>query len=250
MKTLAFLFFLGIYLNTYFSQDTLVDSKGSIFSVKITEIDSNIITYASLDTSIKDLKIIPRSAIIFVKYEGGKIEQLYSSDTLITQSGLIITCKVLEIDQSTLTYFTYRDKFSNLSIISKSDLLLIKLHDGTIQMASQQSGMSPSDYQNLGDSDAKIYYKVGPAVIVSEIILGAGTIFVAPILAGTIIAYSKPKKFDNNINPNNDMLNSNPNYKEGYQKRAYKMKIVTATLSYLAGIVGFIGSAIVSLGFF
>lgn len=249
MKIILILFFLGYSSLICFSQDTLVNSKGFIFSVKITEVDSNIIAYASLDTSIKDQIIVPRDNIIFIKYESGKTEQLYSSDTLITKSGLIITCKVLEIDQSTLTYFTFRDKILGSSVLLKSDLLLIKLHEGTNEIASQQSGMSASDYENLGASDAKVFYKVKPEVIVSEIIMGAGTIFVAPILAGTLIAYIKPTKLENIMNPNNDLLISNPDYKKGYQKTASKKKIFAATLSYFGGIVGFIGAVIISFQF-
>jgi hypothetical protein len=245
MKKCVLLFLLGFFPFVFYAQDTLVNSKGFIFSVKITEVDSNIISYASPDTSNKDQIIVPRASIIFIKYENGKTEQLYSSDTLITKLGLIITCKVLEIDQSTLTYFTFRDKILSPSVLLKSDLLLIKLHDGTNELASQQSGMSASDYQNLGASDANVYYKVKPAVIVSEVILGAGTIFVAPILAGTMIAYYKPTKLENVINPNNDLLISNPNYKKGYQKKAYKKKILAATASYFSGIVGFIGAVLI-----
>lgn len=249
MKSLIFFFLSGISAITCYSQDTLVDNKGLIFPARITAVDSNFITYAAPDTLLKNQMIVPRSSIIFIKYQGGKTEQLYVSDTLITKEGLFITCKVLEIDASTLTYFTFRDKFTSPSVMMKSNLLLIKLHDGTNEIADQQSGMSDTDYQNLGASDAKLYYKVKPEVIVSEIILGAGTIFVAPILAGTLIAYVKPTKLENGINPNNDLLISNPHYKKGYQNKAAKKKIYAATLSYFGGIVGFIGSVIIAFQF-
>jgi hypothetical protein len=249
MKPLIFFFIVGLSAFTCYTQDTLVDSKGLIFPARITAVDSNFITYASPDTLFKEQIIIPRSTIIFIKYENGKTEQLYVSDTLITKEGLFITCKVLEIDASTLTYFTFRDKFTSPSVMMKSNLLLIKLHDGTNEIADQLSGMSDTDYQNLGASDAKLYYKVKPEVIVSEIIMGAGTIFVAPILAGTLIAYVKPTKLENGINPNNDLLISNPHYKKGYQNKAAKKKIYAATLSYFGGIVGFIGGVIIAFQF-
>ena len=108
MKPLIFFFIFGLSAFTCFTQDTLVDSKGLIFPARITAVDSNFITYASPDTLIKEQIIIPRSTIIFIKYENGKTEQLYVSDTLITKEGLFITCKVLEID---MTF----DKFKNLS---------------------------------------------------------------------------------------------------------------------------------------
>ena len=166
MQRLIFFFIVGLSTFTCYTQDTLVDSKGLIFPARITAVDSDFITYASPDTLLKDQIIVPRSTIIFIKYQGGKTEQLFVSDTLITKEGLFITCKVLEIDASTLTYFTFRDKFTSSSVMMKSNLLLIKLHDGTNEIADQQSGMSASDYQNLGASDANLYYKVKPAVIV------------------------------------------------------------------------------------
>ena len=98
MKSLIFFFLSGISAITCYSQDTLVDSKGLIFPARITAVDSNFITYAAPDTLLKDQMIVPRSSIIFIKYQGGKTEQLYVSDTLITKEGLFITCKVLEID--------------------------------------------------------------------------------------------------------------------------------------------------------
>jgi hypothetical protein len=246
MKILIFFFFSGLSAITCFSQDTLVDSKGFIFPARITEMDSNVITYASADTLLKDQIIVQRSNIIFIKYQSGRTEQLYLCDTLIMKDGEIIKCKVLEIDQSTLTYFTFHDKFTSPTVIVKSDLFIIKFHDGTKEMGSQLSQMSNSDYLNLGASDAKLYYKVKPAVIVSEVIMGVGTIFIAPIIAGIIIAYMKPTKLENAANPNNDLLISNKHYKNGYQNKAQIKKILVASLSYFSGIAGFIGVTLVA----
>jgi len=249
MKSLIFFFLSGISAITCYSQDTLVDSKGLIFPARITAVDSNFITYASPDTLLKEQIIIPRSTIIFIKYENGKTEQLFANDTLITKDGVFLFGKVIEIDPSSVIYFDYNGRVNPPTVMMKSDFLLIKLHDGTKEFGSQQSGMSDTDYQNLGAGDAKLYYKVKPEVIVSEIIMGAGTIFVAPILVGTLIAYVKPTKLENGINPNNDLLISNPHYKKGYQNKAAKKKIYAATLSYFGGIVGFIGGVIIALQF-
>jgi hypothetical protein len=247
MKNIFVLLFVGLFSVISFSQDTLVTDKGFLIPGNIVSQDNDFIAYSLLDTSVKELALIARTNVIFIKYQNGKTEQLYVSDTLITKEGLFITCKVLEIDASTLTYFAFRDKFTNPSVMMKSNLLLIKLHDGSNVLADQVSGMSDTDYQNLGASDANAYYKVKPEVIVSEIILGAGTIFVAPILAGTLIAYIKPTKLENAINPNNDFLISNPHYKKGYQNKAAKKKIFAATMSYFGGIAGFIGGVIIAI---
>jgi hypothetical protein len=244
MKSLIFFFFSVLFsilpAFTCFSQDTIVDNKGLIFTAKITEIDSAFITYASVDTSIKDQIIIPRTNIIFIKYQDGRTEQLYLNDTLVTKDGIFISCKVLEIEQSTLTYFSFGNKFTN-SVILRSNLLLVKLHDGT-KMAGSQLSMSNTEYFDLGLSDAKAYYKVKPAVIVSEVIMGVGTIFVVPIIAATLIAYVPPIDYESVENPNNGLLKSNKDYKKGYEKAAYKKKISEATLSYFVGLAGFLGT--------
>jgi hypothetical protein len=126
---------------------------------------------------------------------------------------------------------------------------MIKYHDGTKEMGSQLSEMSNSDYLNLGARDAKLYYKVKPAVIVSEVIMGVGTIFVAPIIVASIIAYVPPTKLENATNPNNDLLISNKHYKKGYQNKAYKKKILVATLSYFSGFAGFIGAVLIAINY-
>ena len=213
MKSLIFFFLSGISAFTCYSQDTLVDSKGLIFPARIIAVDSSFITYAAPDTLLKDQMIVPRSTIIFIKYQGGKTEQLYVSDTLITKEGLFITCKVLEIDASTLTYFTFRDNFTSPSVMMKSDFLLIKLHDGTKELLDPSSDNSGVDYFGLGKVDAKNYYKPAPGLLVWEVICGLTTIFIYPIAPATICAYVPPKKINNSANPNDALLNSNPTYK-------------------------------------
>jgi hypothetical protein len=240
MKPLIFFFIFGLSAYTCYTQDTLVDSKGLIFPARITAVDSNFITYASPDTLIKEQIIIPRSTIIFIKHENGKTEQLYVSDTLITKEGLFITCKVLEIDASTLTYFTFRDKFTSPSVMMKSNLLLIKLHDGTNEIGDQLSGMSDTDYQNLGITDAKMYYKTKPEVIVGSVIMGATSIFVAPILIATIIAWTPPKNLHCSANPNDSLLGSNTQYYKGFRNGAKRKKASVATASYFSGLGAFV----------
>jgi len=247
MKNIFVLLFVGFFSVISFSQDTLVTDKGFLIPGNIVSQDNDFIAYSSLDTSVKELALIARTNVIFIKYQNGKTEQLFANDTLITKDGVFILGKVIEIEPSSVIYFSYNGSVNPPIVMMRSDLLLIKLHDGTKESGSQQSGMSASDYQNLGASDAKVYYKVKPEVIVSEIILGAGTIFVAPILAGTLIAYIKPTKLENAINPNNDLLISNPHYKKGYQNKAANKKIFAATMSYFSGIAGFIGGVIIAI---
>ncbi len=252
MKPLIFFFIFGLSAFTCFTQDTLVDSKGLIFPARITAVDSNFITYASPDTLIKEQIIIPRSTIIFIKYENGKTEQFYVSDTLITKEGLFITCKVLEIDASTLTYFTFRDKFTNPSVMMKSNLLLIKLHDGTNEIADQLSGMSDAEYQNLGISDAKKYYKANAGLLVGEVFCGLTSLYLAPIVAATIMCYvpPNPNQINNSANPNDALLNSTPAYKAGFLSEAKNKKRRAATTAYFSGLGTFVAGVFLLVAFY
>jgi hypothetical protein len=250
MKPLIFFFIVGLSAFTCYTQDTLVDSKGLIFPARITAVDSNFITYASPDTLLKEQIIIPRSTIIFIKYENGKTEQLYVSDTLITKEGLFITCKVLEIDASTLTYFTFRDKFTSPSVMMKSNLLLIKLHDGTNEIADQLSGMSDIEYQNLGISDAKKYYKANAGLLVGEVFCGLTSLYFFPIVTATILCYVPPNQINNSANPNDALLNSAPAYKAGFLSEAKKKKRRAATTAYFSGLGTFVAGVFLLVAFY
>ena len=250
MKSLIFFFLSGISAITCYSQDTLVDSKGLIFPARIIAVDSSFITYAAPDTLLKDQMIVPRSTIIFIKYQGGKTEQLYVSDTLITKEGLFITCKVLEIDASTLTYFTFRDNFTSPSVMMKSNLLLIKLHDGTNEIANQQSGMSDTGNFNMGVSDAKKYYKADPGLLVGEVVFGLTSLYLAPIVAATILCYVPPQKLNNSANPNDALLNSTPAYKAGFLSEAKKKKRRAATTAYFSGLGTFVAGVFLLVAFY
>jgi hypothetical protein len=99
----------------------------------------------------------------------------------------------------------------------------------------------------LGISDAKIYYKTKPEVIVSSVIMGATSIFVAPILFATIIAWTPPKNLHCLANPNDVLLEANTQYYKGFREGARRKKTSVATASYFSGLgafVVFIGAAV------
>ncbi len=243
MKSLIFFFLSGISAITCYTQDTLVDSKGLIFPARITAVDSNFITYASPDTLLKDQIIVPRSTIIFIKYQGGKTEQLFANDTLITKDGVFLFGKVIEIDPSSVIYFSYNGRVNPPTVMMRSDLLLIKLHDGTKELGSQQSGLSDSNYGNylnLGISDAKKYYKTSPGLLVGEVLCGFTSYFVLPIVAATILCYVPPIQINTSTNPNDALLTSNPAYKTGFLSEAKKKKRRAATTAYFSGLGTFV----------
>ena len=239
MKSLISFFILCLSAFTCYSQDTLVDSKGLIFPARITAVDSNFITYASPDTLLKEQIIIPRSTIIFIKYENGKTEQLFANDTLITKDGVFLFGKVIEIDPSSVIYFDYNGRVNPPTVMMKSDLLLIKLHDGTKELGSQQSGLNDSNYLNLGISDAKKYYKASAGLLVGEVFCGLTSLFLFPIVTASILCYVPPIQLNTCTNPNDALLTSNPAYKIGFLFEAKKKKRKAATAAFFSGLGSF-----------
>lgn len=244
MKTVLFLLFIGFLSVISFSQDTLVTNDGFLIPGNIVSQDNDFITYSSLDTSVKELVLIARSNVIFIKYQNDKTEQLFANDTLITKDGVFIFGKVIEIEPSSVIYFSYNGKVNPPIVMMRSDLLLIKLHDGTKELGSQQSGMSESGNFNMGVSDAKKYYKTSPGLLVGEVLCGITSLYLAPIVAATIFCYVPPQKLNNSKNPNDALLNSNLAYKTGFVSEAKKKKRIAATTAYFSGLAAFVGTAI------
>jgi hypothetical protein len=244
-----------------FSQDTLVTDKGFLIPGNIVSQDNDFIAYSSLDTSVKELALIARSNVIFIKYQNGKTEQIFANDTLITKDGVFIFGKVIEIEPSSIIYFSYNGRVNPPTVLIRSDLLLIKLHDGTKELGSQQSvtigsslvSLSASEFTNfnMGVSDAKKYYKAEPKLLVAEVLFGLTSIFLGvPIAAATIICYAPPKKLNNSTNPNDALLNSNPAYKTGFVSEAKKKKRRAATTAYFSGLGTFVAGVFLLFVFY
>ncbi len=250
MKTILFLFFIGFLSVITFSQDTLVTNDGSLIPGNIVSQDIDFITYSSLDTSVKELVLIARSNVIFIKYQNDKTEQLFANDTLITKDGVFIFGKVIEIDPSSVIYFSYNGRVNPPIVMMKSDLLLIKLHDGTKELGSQQSGMSDTGNFNMGVSDAKKYYKADPGLLVGEVVFGLTSLYLAPIVAATILCYVPPQKLNNSANPNDALLNSTPAYKAGFLSEAKKKKRRAATTAYFSGLGTFVAGVFLLVAFY
>jgi len=231
-----------------YAQDTLVDKYGVVSGVRILEMDSSFISYYGSDTLSKEAILAPKANYILIK-QGSNVLSSYSNDTLISKSGNIITCKVLSIEPNVLTYFKHTDHILPLQVLSKDNLLLIKLSDGTSETPNAAIANIPNAFQ-MGQDDAKTYYKTPGALVFGEFLLGGAHLFTAPIIAGTIIAYTPPKKLENIENPNNSLLSSNPSYKEGYLTTAKKKKRNAATAGFLSGFAAFWGVIIIGLTYF
>ncbi len=236
------------------AQDTLISDKGAIMIANIVAKDSDFITISSIDSSNKELVLVPKTSLIFIKYNSGLTEQFYVNDTIINSEGRVTPVKVLEVDDNSITYFYYSGKITEPVISSMSALLLVKLHDGT-KVALTKAIEKPNgakeegtsfDY-NLGYSDARNYYKTEPEVIVGSVVMGATSIFVAPILFATLIAWTPPKYLHCLANPNDALLETNAQYYKGFREGAKRKKASVATASYFSGLgalVVFIGAAV------
>jgi hypothetical protein len=236
------------------AQDTLISDKGAITFANIVAQDADFITISSIDSSNKELVLVPKSSLIFIKYTSGLTEQFYVNDTIINSEGRAFPVKVLEVDDNSITYFYYAGKVTEPVISSMSALLLVKLHDGT-KVALTKTTEKPKGTKeegtsfeyDMGISDAKNYYKTKPEVIAGCVILGATSFFVAPILFATIIAWTPPKNLHCLANPNDALLEANAQYYKGFREGARRKKTSVATASYFSGLgalVVFIGAAV------
>ena len=237
------------------AQDTLISDKVAITIANIVAQDADFITISSIDSSNKELVLVPKSSLIFIKYTSGITEQLYVNDTIINSEGRVFPAKVLEVDDNSITYFYYTGKITEPVISSMSALLLVKLHDGT-KVALTKTTEKPKGTKeegtsfeyDMGISDAKNYYKTKPEVIAGCVILGATSFFVAPILFATIIAWTPPKNLHCLANPNDALLGSNTQYYKGFRDGAKRKKASVATASYFSGLgafVVFIGAMVI-----
>jgi hypothetical protein len=251
-----FLLFCCVFLPALccVAQDTLISDKGAITIANIVAQDNDFITISSIDSANKELVLVPKTSLVFIKYTSGLTEQFYVNDTIINTEGRVYPVKVLEVDDNSITYFYYTGKITEPVISSMSTLLLVKLHDGT-KVALTKAIEKPNgakeegtsfDY-NLGYSDARNYYKTEPEVIVGSVVMGATSIFVAPILFATLIAWTPPKYLHCLANPNDALLEANAQYYKGFREGARRKKTSVATASYFSGLgafVVFIGAAV------
>ena len=242
----------------YNAQDTLISDKGAITIANIVAQDVDFITISSIDSSNKELVLVPKSSLIFIKYTSGLTEQFYVNDTIINSEGRVIPVKVLEVDDNSITYFYYTGKVTELVISSMSSLLLVRLHDGT-KVALTKAIEKPKGFDlfttnppnekkeegtsfeyDMGISDARNYFKTKPEVIVGSVVMGATSIFLAPILFATIIAWTPPKNLHCSANPNDSLLESNTQYYKGFRNGAKRKKASVATASYFSGLGAFV----------
>jgi len=253
MKNILSFCIMLISVLTSFSQDTIVSTNGLIVSGTIISSDSSFISYKSLNTSESEVILIKKSIVILMKYEDGRFEQFYKNDTLMTKTGDKIIAKILEIDSDMLSYFRFDGKINPVQITPLASLFMYQLSNGE-KVVITEKPQDNTDYKALGEADAKKYFKTNSGFIAGEVVLGATWWIGIPLISGLILPLIKPVKLESAMNPNNALLNSNPAYKSGFEKKASGKKMAAGFTALGAGVVGsvaaFITLIIVSFSFY
>ena len=236
---------------TSFSQDTIVNNNGLIISGTIIGSDSLFLSYKSNDSLTSEVNLVKKSTVILIKYQDGRVDQLYKNDTLLTKTGDKIIAKILEIDSDMLSYFRFEGKINSLQITPLNSLFMYQLSNGE-KVVITENKQDNTDYTALGEADAKKYFKTNPGFIASEVLLGVTWMGIFPI--GIILPLIKPFNLESSRNPNNALLNSNPAYKSGFEKQASKKKRSAGFKALGAGfagsVVAFVTIVIVSFSFY
>jgi hypothetical protein len=237
MKNLLRFFKILLFTSKLYSQDTIVSTNGVIVSGTIIESDSLFISYKSLNTTESEVNLVNKSTILLVKYSNGRVDQLYKNDTLLTKNGDKIIAKILEIDSDFLNYFRFDGKINPVQITPLASLFMYQLSNGE-KVVITEKPQDNTDYKALGEADAKKYFKTNPGFIVGEVVLGATWWVGVPLISGIILPLIKPVKLESAMNPNNVLLNSNPAYKSGFEKKASGKKMAAGFTALGAGVVG------------
>jgi len=232
----------------YVAQDTLVTVEGKVLTGRIIDFSADFTSY-SLDTSVKEVAMIPTQQFIVIK-QGDNLLKTYKNDTIITKEGQIIPCKILAIDPDLISFFHYSYRVGSVQSFMKGSVLLVKFSDGTKEGFDQliKAPYSPSSFE-LGMQDAKNYYKPAGGMIVGEVLLGLTHVLMASAIAGTVIAYVPPTKLSSFNNPNNLMLSSDVAYKDGYLSVAKKKKRAACSAGFLSGMAAFWATFLISINF-
>ena len=223
---------------TSFSQDTIVNNKGLIFSGTIIGSDSLFLSYKSNDSLSSEVNLVNKSTILLVKYSNGRVDQLYKNDTLLTKNGDKIIAKILEIDSDFLSYFRFDGKINPVQITPLASLFMYQLSNGE-KVVINEKPQENTDYRALGEADAKKYYKTAPGFKAGEVFLGATWwLYGIPLITGIILPSIKPVKLESSSNPNNALLKSNSAYKSGFEKKASGKKMAAGFTALGAGFTG------------
>ncbi len=162
----------SLVIPTNLNQDTLVSNSGDIITGYIIEQADGYISYRV--PLSEEINLVAVDQLLLIKKANKPAEVLYKNDTLITNIGIFISCKVLQVSTDSIRLFQYNGFIESPKQIDQNSLLLIKYGNGTIEDFSTLSSLKPiskEELMELGELDAKAYFKTKPVVIVSEVLL-------------------------------------------------------------------------------
>jgi len=235
MKNFLILLFAFIAI-PFFSQDSLLMKNGEIKTGIIREDDGTFLSLSSLDSSVKEIQLIAKNSLLCLRRNNGEIQQFFKNDTLIFNNAKISPCNISIIGSESVTCNIIVGMRLNQYIVNKSDLLLIKLANGSIEQVHTFQNNSAQTLYESGLNDANTYYKVNPGMMVGTYFCGLTSFMLYPLVGGIVIAASKPTNLTSIKNPNNHLLMENPSYKIGYEEAAKKIKRKKAFGTFMAGI--------------
>jgi hypothetical protein len=241
MKTIVTFFFCTFLPLTFFAQDIVVKSTGEKINCKIVETDSSFISFTG-ENSGNEISLVPKENILAVKRDSQNFQLFFIPDTLVTENGNEVVCKIVEIDPTLITYLPVDSAIGDLTMVMSSKFVLIRLGDGSQEVVKSKQDnsadqLSSMDYYKMGRKDALVYYKC-PYAVAGEIASGIGTYFMGFGLIPAVIIYATPPAQLSNLkNPNNDLLASNKDYYSGYLEQAKKIKHKRCGIAYGATVL-------------
>lgn len=150
----------------------------------------------------------------------------FSQDSITKKNGDDIQAKVIEVGSSEIKY----KKFDNLEgpvfTIPKADVLLVRYQNGSKDIFTEEtktvnSAPSATEYYSHGQADASKYYQGYTGAGTGTLITGLLSPLVGLIPA---VACSSAQPKDFNLDYPDPELMKNPDYYQGYVKKARKIK--------------------------
>lgn len=150
----------------------------------------------------------------------------FSQDSITKKNGDDIQAKVIEVGSSEIKF----KKFDNLEgpvfTIPKSDVLLVRYQNGskdifTEETKAESKALGATEYYANGQADASKYYQSYTGAGTGTLITGLLSPLVGLIPA---VACSSAQPKDFNLDYPDPELMKNPDYYQGYVKKAKKIK--------------------------
>lgn len=168
------------------------------------------------------------------------VSTVSAQDLIIKTTQEEISARVLEIQKSKVLYKEFDNPDSETQSLAKREILVIEYEGGMKQYFQVENGelqltpvsegelqsASPADMYYQGEADAEMYYhKPGPmwGTFGATAFYPLGGIFTGVLTGGIIAAI--PPDIDPSIVPNPDKFHSSLDYRDGFIRKAHKIKL-------------------------